>query len=78
MPPTCQQRLPAETPPRITPLSQASRIAVIDAVQAPQRQQVRDRSAADPHEVAAAQALLGVGRGLREDLQSRSRHNRPR
>ena len=28
MPPRCQQRLPAETPPRITPFSHALRIAV--------------------------------------------------
>ena len=41
----------------------------VDAVQSPEREQVRHRSAADPHEVAAAEAFVGVGRGLREELQ---------
>ena len=69
MPPRCQQRLPAETPARMTPSSQASRIAS----STPCRRQSARRFATDPPPTQtrslAAEALDGIGGGLREELE---------
>ena len=69
VPPMCQQRLPADTPPRMTPFIHASCMAVSTPCTRQRASRFDDRSSAHPDEVTATEPFAGSGGWLGEQFE---------